>query len=38
VLTAIKRGQPEAARRAMAAHLRESRSIFPDRAIRPPRG
>src|SRR5580692_4854133 len=38
VLTAIKRGQPEAARRAMAAHLRESRSIFPDRAIRSPRG
>jgi GntR family transcriptional regulator, transcriptional repressor for pyruvate dehydrogenase complex len=38
VLAAIKRGQPEAARRAMAAHLRESRSIFPDRAIRSPRG
>src|SRR3984957_12352922 len=38
VLTAIKRGQPEAARRAMAAPLRESCSIFPDRAIRSPRG
>jgi GntR family transcriptional regulator, transcriptional repressor for pyruvate dehydrogenase complex len=34
VLQAIKRGQPEAARKAMAAHLAESRSIFPEQAIR----
>ena len=33
VLSAIKRGDPEAARRAMAAHLHESRAIFPDQAI-----
>jgi DNA-binding FadR family transcriptional regulator len=38
VLAAIKRGQPEAARRAMAAHLRESRTIFPDQAITQPGG
>jgi DNA-binding FadR family transcriptional regulator len=38
VLAAIKRGQPEAARRAMAAHLRESRTIFPDQAITQPNG
>ncbi len=38
VLAAIKRGQPEAARRAMAAHLRESRTIFPDQAITQPSG
>jgi DNA-binding FadR family transcriptional regulator len=37
VLAAIKQGKPEAARRAMAAHLRESRSIFPDQTIRSPR-
>ena len=38
VLNAIKRGKPEAARRAMAAHLRESRAIFPDQTIRSQRG
>ena len=38
VLNAIKRGKPEAARRAMAAHLRESRTMFPDQTIRSPRG
>jgi GntR family transcriptional regulator, transcriptional repressor for pyruvate dehydrogenase complex len=38
VLSAIKRGKPEAARRAMAAHLRESRTVFPDQTIRSPRG
>jgi GntR family transcriptional regulator, transcriptional repressor for pyruvate dehydrogenase complex len=37
VLNAIKRGQPEAASRAMAAHLNESRSIFPEQAIKPRR-
>src|SRR5580658_400153 len=35
VLKAIKRGQPEAASKAMAAHLNESRSIFPAGAIGP---
>jgi GntR family transcriptional regulator, transcriptional repressor for pyruvate dehydrogenase complex len=34
VLRAIRRGQPEAASRAMAAHLSESRSIFPEQAMR----
>ena len=34
VLRAINRGQPEAAMRAMAAHLNESRSMFPEQAIK----
>lgn len=34
ILDAIKRGQPEAARQAMAEHLDESRLIFPEQAIR----
>ncbi len=38
VLKAIKRRDPEAARQAMAAHLSESRAIFPARAIRPQGG
>jgi DNA-binding FadR family transcriptional regulator len=35
ILDAIKCGQPEAARKAMAEHLAESRTIFPEQAIRP---
>jgi GntR family transcriptional repressor for pyruvate dehydrogenase complex len=38
VLRAIKAGDPAAARRAMAAHLHESRQVFPERVMQRPRG
>jgi GntR family transcriptional repressor for pyruvate dehydrogenase complex len=34
VLRAIERGDPSAARRAMAAHLKESRLVFPEEVVR----
>jgi GntR family transcriptional regulator, transcriptional repressor for pyruvate dehydrogenase complex len=37
VLQAIKRGDPGAARRAMAAHLHQSRQVFPERVVQQPR-
>lgn len=38
VLAAIKRGDAGSARRAMAAHLRQSRQMFPERVVRRPQG
>ena len=38
VLRAIKRRDPVAARRAMAAHLQESRQLFPEDLVRPRTG
>jgi DNA-binding FadR family transcriptional regulator len=38
VLEAIKRGDPGGARRAMAAHLHQSRQMFPERVVQRPRG
>lgn len=38
VLRAIKRGDPAAARRAMAAHLRESRRVFPEQLVKSQNG
>lgn len=37
VLEAIKRGDPAAARRAMAAHLHQSRQVFPEDVMQRPR-
>ena len=38
VLRAIKRRDPAAARRAMAAHLRESRQVFPEQLVKSQNG
>ena len=38
LLRAIKSGDPAAARRAMAAHLHQSRQVFPEGVMQRPRG
>ena len=38
VLRALKKHDAAAARRAMVAHLRESRQVFPEELVRPPDG